>query len=1121
MLRFKQEWVADGYSMGNLLYSLPLAPGQKKQLAVVDWERREVTSREESRTSSDRIDASLDRDRDISEIVSGTLSESTRGGSSSSTGGVGGGAGASGIFGAVGGLLGIGGGFASADSEAWQNSSRKTSANALNQLRDRTTQSASSVRSQRTSVVHTVAQGERVTATTESVANYNHCHAITIQYFEVLRHLLVRQRLVDVQECLMVPMLMSWFTRDKTLRWRNTLAPSTPRSLRGGYDALDRIDAGYVGSDLPLGRYADENLETVEGDIQIRFQLTRPRDKDEDFDAAAWSPLLKLFGFDPADFYAQHLKEQKFKDKVFLDQLGPKIASNLIRALRVSAVRADDSEVNLKIDPTLVSTFANDRALSVSLRMTSSLPAVSRAEIKAVRISARLVLPGTPFVLDVLPAGSRVIVETGSLRYRTAHLSDALFSDAFIRNDLTGTDDVRIETPLNRQELRNPREEDKELARNLLDHLNENLERYHHELWRKMSDDRRYMLLDGFEAPNSGGRSVASVVENELVGIVGNSLIMPVARGFHLDPTFNQDIEEPVDLLEHYEPNTPIEPSRVAIPTRGVYAEAVMGACNSCELIDETRFWRWEESPIPDSPTQLLPVSTDSRRAAPADVTPTELPGSIIAMQNAPAAPDPTGIGAALTLLGQSGAFKDITGLEGNQKNAAAALQQSLQTATTFGTKAADLALQGKMSKDIDKAMKTIVAAREAKLIDDKQATELMGTAIRGMVGAGATNPKEATTTADVEKITKTAGKEKASVSVTRPTGEKVEIDARESGAAKEDSSKPVIILEAPTDSADLRSFRPGANDKSLVIEVSARFAQAPAGARLRWSAPEAGTISIDNADAARTKVRGIVPGVHDLDVDLLDGGGTRIASMKLKLSVPQCIQMTEDAAAFDQALADSQLTGQKAAVVTEMKATLEALLARTNARVFWQVGGLNEALPAHVPAANVNVVTLRNKDAGGAVGRTTGPAAGDPFNETIDLFPGMYPDPDAIDVDTETTALILELASSIGGNPALLAVAVKVFGRLIGETAAHEIGHALLWDDIATGHNSPAIPHDLMNQGVDRVFIERTGMENTAQVSPVLPTHYKDHGYARINRFQAANQALVDRQWPVPPHFG
>ena len=115
---------------------------------------------------------------------------------------------------------------------------------------------------------------------------------------------------------------------------------------------------------------------------------------------------------------------------------------------------------------------------------------------------------------------------------------------------------------------------------------------------------------------------------------------------------------------------------------------------------------------------------------------------------------------------------------------------------------------------------------------------------------------------------------------------------------------------------------------------------------------------------------------------------------MKLKLSVPQCVQMTEDAAAFDQALTDSQLTGQKAAVVTEMKATVEALLAKTNARVFWQVGALNEALPAHVPAANVNIVTLRNKDAGGAVGRTTGPAAGDPFNETIDAVPRDVPRP-------------------------------------------------------------------------------------------------------------------------------
>ena len=487
----------------------------------------------------------MERDRDISEIVSGTVRESTRGGSSSSGGGISAGLGVGAILGPVGAVLGVGGGYSSADNAAWQTlpatlpPTRSTSsATAPCRALPRSAASAASV-------VQTVTQGERVIATTETVANYNHCHAITVQYFEVLRHLLVRQRLVDVQECLFVPLLMSWFTADKARRWRNTLASAVPRGLRGGFEALDRIAHNYAGSDLPVGRYADEQLQTVEGELQIRFQLTRPRDKDDDFDPSTWSPLLKLFGFSPKDFYDQFLKEQQFKDRVFLEQMGPRIASALVGLLRIHALKSDGTAVDLKIDPTLLTRFANDQTLFVTLRMAADLPPVARADIKAVVISAQLNLPGFPFVLDVLPAGSRVIVESGSLRYRTAHLSDALFRDSFIRNDLAGSDDVRIPTPLNRQELRNPREEDKELARNLLDHLNENIERYHHVLWARMSPDRRYMLVDGFEAPNSGGRSVASVVDNELIGIVGNCLVLPVSARVPSRPHVQAGRREP------------------------------------------------------------------------------------------------------------------------------------------------------------------------------------------------------------------------------------------------------------------------------------------------------------------------------------------------------------------------------------------------------------------------------------------------------------------------------------------------------------------------------------------------------------------------------------------------
>ncbi|HXF76240.1 MAG TPA: peptidase C39, partial [Methylomirabilota bacterium] len=677
--------------------------------------------------------------------------------------------------------------------------SRSTAASALNQLRDRTIQSASAVRSQRSSVVQTLRQGERVTATTETVANYNHCHAITIQYFEVLRHLLVRQRLTDVQECLFVPLLMSRFTSDKALRWRHTLAPVVAnRRLRGGFDALERIKNNYVGSDFPVGTYADQLLEHIEGELYLRIELARPKDKDDDFDANAWLFLGHLFPFiSAADFYKQYLKDQALKDKIFFEQMAPQIAERFVQHLQFFAVNQSNVKSKIPVDTTLLSDFVNDRPLYVSLRLSGPLPPLLRKDIKHIEISDLSGILNIPF-FQLLPAGSRVIVESGSLRYRTKYSSDYLFRDSRILNDLMGGDVVRIFTPLSRQELRNPREEDKELARHLLDHLNEHIEHYHHAIWWRMSPDRRFMLLDGFEAPNSGGRSVASVVENELIGIVGNCLIMPVARGFHLDPTFRQDEEEPVDLIEHYQPSTPIEPTRIAIPTRGVYAEAVMGACNSCEMKEEQRFWRWEESPIPDSPPAILPTSTDTRRAAPPDLTPKDFPTPMINLQNAPAAPDPTGLAAALQLLGTPNLFKDITGLEGTQRNAAAALQSAFETAQFFGGKAADLALQAKMAKDVDKAMRTIQNAKTAGLIDDKQAQELSAGAIRAMIGGGSGEQAKPLTTQEVKEVTETAGQNKASVKVSRPSGEKVEVDAKES-AAKDTGTGALIVISPAT----------------------------------------------------------------------------------------------------------------------------------------------------------------------------------------------------------------------------------------------------------------------------------------------------------------------------------
>lgn len=74
---------------------------------------------------------------------------------------------------------------------------------ACKRLRDRPAQAAASMRAQRSTVIQTVTQASGSPSRRKPVANYNHCHAMTMESFEVLRHMIVRQRLVDVQECLL------------------------------------------------------------------------------------------------------------------------------------------------------------------------------------------------------------------------------------------------------------------------------------------------------------------------------------------------------------------------------------------------------------------------------------------------------------------------------------------------------------------------------------------------------------------------------------------------------------------------------------------------------------------------------------------------------------------------------------------------------------------------------------------------------------------------------------------------------------------------------------------------------------------------------------------------------
>jgi len=734
ILQFRQVWKADGYSLGDLLHSIPLAPCQKKQIVTIDWDRREDAVRTEDLSEREFLFANLVRDRDVKEVMDTALSEEIDGGSTAKTYGGGGGLGF-----AIGPLvLGASGGGSGADSTAWQDSSREISASTMQDLKDRINQSAAAVRSQRATVVQTLGQGERQRVETEVIANHNHCHALTMQYFEVLRHFQVLEELAEVRECLFVPFLMTRFHDAKVLRWRDAIVRNClKRSLLPAFDAIERIQLNYVGSDLPLGMFAEEPLESLDGELRVNITIARPRDPktdEADYFEKVWPFWTRLIGGNPADVFERFLANQQFKDRIFRDQLAPQIAEKFIASLRVVLLTDDGAEIEANLDPTLASKYRVGQTHTVTLVDSGNTPAIPRKNIVAVELRSDY----------ELPEHSQVVVESASFLYSTRHLRHSLYQNSRVLDDLLFGDPVYLSTSrLSKEEERNPRAEDQELRRKLLTHLNTNLEYYHKAMWWSMDKERRFILLDGFLAPNSGGRSVASVAHNDLIGIVGNSLVFPVVAGFQLDPRYRAikeqaeaDPRKPApDLFDLYAPITPDPPRLLSVPTKGVFAEAVMGACNCCEKIDDSRFWRWSESPCPDDPPQIAPVNVASRVGPTPDLTATDFPAPIVNFQNIPEAPDPTGLSAALQLLGRGDLFRDITGLTQNQKNALATLQASLSTAGAFGQEAIQLAHAQAAERNIDKTLNSVLEAKKDGRLTDEAARAVMKGALQNFLG--------------------------------------------------------------------------------------------------------------------------------------------------------------------------------------------------------------------------------------------------------------------------------------------------------------------------------------------------------------------------------------------------
>src|SRR5262249_12373390 len=89
--------------------------------------------------------------------------------------------------------------------------------------------------------------------------------------------------------------------------------------------------------------------------------------------------------------------------------------------------------------------------------------------------------------------------------------------------------------------------------------------------------------------------------------------------------------------------------SIVTLPTRGLFAEAQLGHCNSCEKRDATRMWDWTEMTA-EEPPPISGIEPGPKGQMPS-LTPAQLPSNVIQITQPPTAPDPTGLASAFGVL--------------------------------------------------------------------------------------------------------------------------------------------------------------------------------------------------------------------------------------------------------------------------------------------------------------------------------------------------------------------------------------------------------------------------------------------------------------------------------------
>jgi hypothetical protein len=536
ILEFRQEWWDFGQSLGNLLYSVPLAPCEETKIATVDWRRRDFAKRQTALNEEHFQDTTITRDETVNEAVRMASDKHISG--TTEAGGFG---------------ISIGplsGGYSATGSNVTEVVDASTTAS--RQLNDRIRQVSNTMRNTRAFAIAEATQEEESVVRTRVLRNHNHCHTITFQYYEVLQIYLLSTRVNQIRPAIFVPFNLMSFTRESLWLYGyllrralldTTLEPVFDRLL-GLIEPAKETPMALPEPAKPGGQQADPDVKEFRVSAVVTSYDTNPGS------ITSGDRVALVIDEDSTYFNASQMEDQGGAGIIVTFQTNRKLSSI--------------QKIGLQNDSVKFDLFLDDFVIEVNLG-TAAEPKWQEFFFKpSVEVKAN-----RRFVEKL----AQKIVPSTAITPVTTEVAEPISEREYIR---------------------------------LLGHLNANPAYYTGAIISGGDAGLRYMVLAGLT--DSKGNVLADIVDNTVAGFVGNYVAFPLKGMEHLPESYRENI----DVKQLVEPGNPHE-RLITLPTPGVFAESQLGQCSSCEKIDNTRFWDWQQSPCPDEAPDITADMLASR----------------------------------------------------------------------------------------------------------------------------------------------------------------------------------------------------------------------------------------------------------------------------------------------------------------------------------------------------------------------------------------------------------------------------------------------------------------------------------------------------------------------------